>query len=277
MLSLFLLLLLLLLQFLQSRYPVKIFCGFFFTVSFSQVSLSGVHIPSMASSFSGGSLNVSSANAVASTIYTSVIGNPSTRRRALMDLSDRDLFLAIFDPAKSPEAAIEGWCFQCGFLFARFSTFMLEGKLIPPEACYLPPFPPHLQSAITPNVQTLISTTLSGQAAPGPLPMPVISLPDDQKLYPDVQERSYAAITRAQRLKRMLDRQAENSIAFSSRKPLNREGGENGFHYVFAHPEVMQAPLMQIMKRKEIAIGVTIGGVAPAAVSLPPAPSAEVR
>jgi hypothetical protein len=46
----------------------------------------------------------------------SVIGNPLLRRRALMELSDRDLFLAIFDPAKSPEAAIEGV-----FLFVVFA------------------------------------------------------------------------------------------------------------------------------------------------------------
>ncbi len=147
---------------------------------------------------------------------------------------------------------------------------------MPPEACYLPPFPPHLQSAITPNLQALVCTTLAYQAAPGPILMPVISLPDDARLYPDLQERTYAASTRALRLKRMLDRQAEGSVPFAARKPTAREGGENGFYYAMAHPEVMHAPLAQIIKRKEIAIGVTIGGVAPtsapAAVAPPPPP-----
>jgi hypothetical protein len=129
-------------------------------------------------------------------------------------------------------------------------------------------------------VQSLVSTTLAGTPAPGPLPMPVIVLPDDVKLYLDVQERTYAAITRAQRLKRLLDRQVENALPFASRKPVVREGGENGFHYTLAHPEVMHAPLMQIMKRKEIAIGVTIGGVPPANPAVPSAgapPNIDVK
>jgi hypothetical protein len=75
------------------------------------------------------------------------------------------------------------------------------GKILPPEACYLPPYPPHLQSAISPNLQSVLSYTLSYAAAPGPVIMPLIVLGDDAKVYPDVQERTYAAITRAQRLK----------------------------------------------------------------------------
>ena len=72
------------------------------------LGMSGVHIPQMSASF-GSNASVAAVPAPApSNMYTSVIGNPLLRRRALMDLSDRDLFLAIFDPAKNPETAIEG-------------------------------------------------------------------------------------------------------------------------------------------------------------------------
>jgi hypothetical protein len=62
--------------------------------------MSGVHIPSMNTSMGGHLPNAS--------LYSTVLANPASRRKSLMEMSDRELFLAIFDPTKSPESAIEG-------------------------------------------------------------------------------------------------------------------------------------------------------------------------
>ena len=187
--------------------------------------------------------------------YTSFLANPNKRRKALMEMSDKDLFLAAFDPQRSPESAI-------------------EGKLLPPEACYLPPVAPHLYAAVTMPVQSVLSMTLAHQPAPGPVLMPVIQLPEDLKAFPDPQERAYVALTRAQRLKARLDRQPEEKQPFAAKRQLVRDSGEMGFHYTTSHPEVVETTLAAILKRREAQASQAAAQQAAAAVASPQSLSA---
>ncbi len=192
---------------------------------------SGQHF-TMGGSMGGGGNMMQNPSAMAMPTYTTLLANPSKRRKALMEMSDKDLFLAVFDPTKSPESAI-------------------EGKILPPEACYLPPVAPHLYAALTGQVQMVLSMTLAHQPAPGPVVMPIIHMPDDAKNYADPQERQYVAITRAQRLKARLDRQPEEKQAFAAKRQLTRDSGDMGFNYVASHPEVVETTLAAILRRKE--------------------------
>ncbi len=187
--------------------------------------------------------------------YTTFLANPSKRRKALMEMSDKELFLAAFDPQRSPESAI-------------------EGKLIPPEGCYLPPIAPHLYSAVTGPVQSVLAMTLAHVPAPGPVPMPVIQLPEDVKAFPDPQERAFVALTRAQRLKARLDRQPEEKQPFAAKRLVVRDSGEMGFHYTTAHPEVVETTLAAILKRREAQLTQQQQQAAAAAAAAPPSLSA---
>lgn len=157
---------------------------------------------------------------------------PEKRRKTLLEATDDEVFQSVFDPLRSPEAAISG-----------------APPL--PEAAYLPPFDPRYQSVITPQLQGTISSTLAGSPAPGPVAIPPIALATDTRDYPDPRERAYVAATRALRLKTVVDRHADAALPFAEHVPLVRRSGEMGCFYVATHPELVEQSLAMLLKAKK--------------------------
>ena len=127
------------------------------------------------------------------------------------------------------------------FFFFTFSLF---------KSVYLPPYNPQLQPYISARVQEVVSTTLDGNAAPGPALMPVIELDSDASLYPDPQERAHVTLTRAQRLKRQMERTASETLPLGKRAVSARDSGVMGFYYSFVHPEIVEAPLDNLRRTR---------------------------